>query len=56
VRFEPGNTIAAKHGAYSPLLRELRAQEIAEGITAAPHIDQLGRRAFEDPRGAAYRV
>ncbi len=41
----PGNASALRHGAYSPRLREPRAQEIAEAMMREPHtqpIDALG--------------
>lgn len=41
----PENTSNLRHGAYSPRVRDPRAQEIAEAIMAEPHtaaIDTLG--------------
>jgi hypothetical protein len=41
----PGNVNAVRHRAYSPRLREPRAQKIAEAIMAAPHtveLDEIG--------------
>jgi hypothetical protein len=41
VASHPGNVHAAKHGVYSPRLREPRAREIADEILEAPHVSGL---------------